>query len=60
MGGNDEFKENDKQADLVVWSEGVLRYSFPFSYNYYEAFPFKEPLIPFIKNIKTLWHYLNK
>ena len=49
----DKLKENDKKADLVVWSEGVLRYSFPFSYNYYESYPFKEPLIPFIKNIKT-------
>ena len=45
-------EKNDK-ANLVVWSEGVLRYSFPGNYSYYKNFPYEAPLIPFIKEIKT-------
>ena len=49
----EKLKKNGNSADLVVWSEGVLRYSFPTSYNYYSNFPHTNPLIPFIKEIQT-------
>ena len=35
------------------WWKLFTGYSFPTSYNYYSNFPHKNPLIPFIKEIKT-------
>ncbi len=47
-----KFKEEDKKTDLVVWSEGVLRYTLPTSYNHYTRVPESESLIGFIKRMK--------
>ncbi len=38
-----------KKAELIVWSEGSLKYYFPDSLDYYAANPAGSPLIPFIK-----------
>ncbi len=42
-----------RKPDLVVWSESVLRYSYPHALNYYSLVPEKEPLIPFIQKLDT-------
>ena len=45
-------QEQDIDIDLVVWSEGCLKYNFPNSYNYYKYNPQEKPLIPFIKELQ--------
>lgn len=45
----DEAKESGKSVDLIVWSEGCLKYRFPRSIPHYEYHPLEKPLIPFIK-----------
>ena len=47
--GIDEFSKRGKKADIVVWSEAVLRHSFPESYVRYAMRPEEEPLISFIR-----------
>lgn len=47
----EEVKKSGTNVDLVVWSEGCLKYSFPNSYFHYQNFPIEEPLIPFIKEM---------
>lgn len=49
----EEFKSRGEKADLVVWSEGVLYYSFPDSEYHYEINPKESPLIPFIREMDT-------
>ena len=45
----EECKAENKRVDLIVWSEGCLRYSFPNAKYHYEYFPQEEPLIPYIR-----------
>lgn len=47
--GIDEFSKRGKNADIVVWSEAVLRHSFPESYIRYALRPEEEPLVDFIR-----------
>ena len=49
----DILSRENKTADLVVWSEGCLKYSFPDSYSYYNHYPFENPLIPFISKTEV-------
>lgn len=44
-----EAKKQGLDVDLVVWSEGCLKYNFPNSYSHYNFFPQEKPLIPYIK-----------
>lgn len=45
----EEAKAAGKNVDLIVWSEGCLKYRFPRSESHYRYFPSEKPLIPFIK-----------
>ncbi len=45
----EEAKAAGKNVDLIVWSEGCLKYRFPRSELHYRHFPSEKPLIPFIK-----------
>lgn len=47
----DELSQENKKADLVVWSEGCLKYPFPNSLRYYQKYPYENPLCPFIDKI---------
>lgn len=47
--GIDEFSKRGKNADIVVWSEAVLRHPFPESYIRYALRPEEEPLVDFIR-----------
>lgn len=47
--GIDEFSKRGKKTDIVVWSEAVLRHSFPESYVRYALRPEEEPLVSFIR-----------
>lgn len=49
----ESFSEFSQKADLVVWSEAVLRHPFPSSFVYYTQNPEEESLISFIKRMKT-------
>ena len=44
-----EAKSNGFNVDLVVWSEGCLKYRFPRSKTHYQHYPKEHPLIPFIQ-----------
>lgn len=48
--GIKEFEENGKKADLIVWSEAVLRYAMPNSLGRYAFVPDDESLFSFIKS----------
>ncbi|MBR5096481.1 MAG: apolipoprotein N-acyltransferase, partial [Treponema sp.] len=48
--GIEEFKSMGKKADLVVWSEAVLRYVIPHAVGRYNYVPPTESLFSFIKN----------
>lgn len=50
--GIDEFSKRGKKADIVVWSEAVLRHTFPESYIRYTVRPEEESLISFISRTK--------
>lgn len=45
----DEARNKGIQVDLIVWSEGSLRYRMPGAMGHYKNFPIEEPLIPFIQ-----------
>lgn len=45
-----DAKARGVQADLIIWSEGALKYSMPGAYNHYNHFPLGNPLVPFIKS----------
>ena len=47
--GIEEFADEGMRPDIVVWSEAVLRSSFPNAYIKYSVRPNGRPLIPFIK-----------
>lgn len=49
----DELEKEDKKAELIIWSEGVLLNPFEISYSHYKKYPFESPLIPFIKKCNT-------
>ncbi len=50
--GIKDFHERGIEPDLIVWTEGVLRFPFPQSYARYISIPEEEPLISFIMNTK--------
>ena len=45
----DECADSQMQADLVVWSECCLRYTFPNAQYHYNFYPAEDPLVPFIQ-----------
>lgn len=45
----EELKASGKKADFIVWSEGCLRKSFPYSMRHYQIYPGEKPLADFIK-----------
>lgn len=47
------FRESGQIVDLVVWSEAVLRYSFPHSIKRYNFCPQEESLFDFIQRINV-------
>lgn len=47
-----EAKKAGHNVDLIVWSEGCLKYRFPASYMHYKSYPKEKPLITFIKETK--------
>lgn len=49
----DELNEDGKKPQLVVWSEGVLKYSFPASKHTYKVSPSENPLLQFIESTET-------
>ncbi len=51
--GIEAFEEKGIKPDLVVWSEAVLRYSFPQAYLRYTVYPEDESLIHYIGRVKT-------
>ena len=51
--GIDEFFNEGESADLVVWSEAVLRYGFPHSLKRYTFYPQEESLMSFIQRMDT-------
>lgn len=48
-----ELKAEGKDAHIVVWSEGVLRHSFPNGQAYYSLYPPEEPLVRFIERMNV-------
>lgn len=48
--GINEFEENGKKTDLVVWSEAVLRYAIPQALDRYNYVPETQSLFAFIKS----------
>ncbi len=44
-----EAKSKGIDVDLIVWSEGCLKYRFPRAKTHYQYYPNENPLIPFIK-----------
>ncbi|MCQ2596838.1 MAG: apolipoprotein N-acyltransferase [Treponema sp.] len=44
-----ELSEKGEKADLIVWSEGCLKTSYPDAKNHYERYPKVNPLIDFVK-----------
>lgn len=49
----DKLKTENKQADIILWSESSLKYMFPSSYSHYKKSPDKEPFVSFVKKNKT-------
>lgn len=49
----DKLNALEKKADLVVWSEGCLRRTFPKARIYYQNFPDERPLMDFINSTQT-------
>ena len=48
-----KLNDEGKKPDLIVWSEGCLKYPFPEGYSHYERWPGEKPLISFIKENNT-------
>lgn len=46
----DKLAEQNRKPDLVVWSEGCLRFPFPNSFDYYNYAPIGNALFPFLRN----------
>ncbi len=52
--GTEEIRSKyGEETDLVVWSEAVLAKRFPNAESFYNHYPEDEPLLPFIKNLRT-------
>lgn len=49
----EEAKKNGEEINLVVWSEGCLRYPFPQATYHYKNYPREESLESFIKRINV-------
>ncbi len=49
----EELKVEDKKPELAVWSEGVLKYSFPGAKRTYTYYPDENPLMEYIKSAET-------
>ncbi|MCR5189463.1 MAG: apolipoprotein N-acyltransferase, partial [Treponema sp.] len=49
----EQLKDEGKAPDLIVWSEGCLKYPFPDSEAYYANMPSRKPLVDFIKETQT-------
>lgn len=49
----DELKAEDEKPELAVWSEGVLKYSFPGAKNTYSYYPDEKPLTEYIEASET-------
>lgn len=45
----DQMKNEGTPAELIVWSEGVLRYRFPQSEKHYKNYPDEKPLYNFVQ-----------
>ncbi len=45
----EEANSAGKNVDIIVWSEGCLKYRFPRSASHYKYYPAEKPLIPFIQ-----------
>ncbi len=50
---NNFTEETGEEADLVLWSEGILSKIFPERRNFYETNPKNESLVDFIKRMNT-------
>ena len=48
-----ELSKEDKKANLIIWSEGVLSRSFPYGESHYKRYPAEKPLINFIRENKV-------
>ena len=48
-----ELREQDRKADLVIWSEGCLMMPFPSAEHYYNVQPFERPLVSFIQQMNV-------
>ncbi len=52
--GTEKIREKyGEETDIIVWSEAVLAKRFPNAESFYNYFPEDEPLLPFIKNLRT-------
>lgn len=49
----DDFEADNKKAQLIVWSEGVLTHSFPGATSTYSYYPTKNPLEQYISSTNT-------
>lgn len=49
----DQAKSRNESVDLIIWSEGCLKYRFPRAEFHYKRYPKEKPLISFIKETKT-------
>lgn len=47
------MNEESRSPDLIVWSEGTLKYPLPSHKAHYELTPVEKPLTTFIKEVKT-------
>lgn len=48
-----ELRKNDLAPQLIVWSEGILRYPLPEGMVHYRFFPDEYPLLDFISDLQT-------
>jgi len=48
-----KLKKEHKNADLILWSEGSLKYMLPSSLSHYKNSPTEKPFITFVKEHKT-------
>lgn len=49
----EQILKQTPKPDLICWSESLLTYAFPDSYDFYYSSPQSKPLIPFIKKAQT-------
>ncbi|MCQ2591566.1 MAG: apolipoprotein N-acyltransferase [Treponema sp.] len=49
----EELRLQNKNANLIVWSEGCLTKMFPTGYYHYRSYPEANPLVPFLKSHKV-------